>query len=194
MSKFAVALGTLLFVCIACGQKIRRFEVFGGYSYVSVNAVGILSNRQSANGWESSVSGNFNRHFAVEGDVSAYHQTYLVTDFQLPSFPSLNVQFHDYSFMAGPRINFRPIFVHALFGDDHLGGSFTGGSVSENTFAAALGGGVRWPLSPYWAIRGSADYVLTRHSFFGEPSLQQNNFRAAGGLCISSVVVNDRTS
>ena len=92
MSKFAVAaLGTLLFVGIACGQEIRRFEVFGGYSYVSVNTVGILGNRQSANGWEASVSGNFNRHFAVEGDVGAYYQTYLVTDFQLPSFPSLNV-------------------------------------------------------------------------------------------------------
>jgi hypothetical protein len=186
MSKFAVAaLATLLFLGIACGQEFQRFEVFGAYSYVNANTVGTVSNRQSANGWEASVSGNFNRHFAVGGDVSAYYQTYLVSDFQLPSFPSLSVQFHDYSYMVGPRVNFRPVFVHALFGGDHLGGSFAGGSLSDNRFAAAFGGGVQWPLSSHWALRGSADYVLTRHSFFGEPSLRQNNFRAATGLVYS---------
>ena len=76
MSKFAAAiLGTLLFIGIACGQEIPRVEVFGGYSYVNATTVGILNNRQSANGWEASVSGNFNGQFALEGDVSAYYQT-----------------------------------------------------------------------------------------------------------------------
>jgi Outer membrane protein beta-barrel domain len=186
MSKFAAAiLGTLLFVGIACGQEIPRVEVFGGYSYVNATTVGILNNRQSANGWEASVSGNFSKHFAVEGDVSAYYQTYLVTDFQLTSFPSLSVRFHDYSYMVGPRVNFRPVFVHALFGGDHLGGSFAGGSVSDNGFAAAFGGGVQWPFSSHWAIRGSGDYLRMRHGFFGQPSLRQNNFRAAAGIVYS---------
>jgi hypothetical protein len=76
MRNYAVAaLATLLFLGIACGQELRRFEVFGGYSYVNANTVGTMSNRQSANGWEASVSGNFNGQFALEGDVSAYYQT-----------------------------------------------------------------------------------------------------------------------
>jgi hypothetical protein len=33
------------------------------------------------------------------------------------------VDVHDYSYLAGPRVNFRPVFVHALIGGDHLTGS-----------------------------------------------------------------------
>ena len=54
-----------------------RADLFGGYSYVNIDTNGLTS-RQNANGWEASISGNFNRWFAVEGDVSGYYKTYSV--------------------------------------------------------------------------------------------------------------------
>jgi hypothetical protein len=74
--------------------------------------------------------------------------------------------------------------VHALVGADHLTGSALGGSASQDSFAVALGGGVQWDLGGRWAVRGSGDYVLTRHNIFGSQlnNYTQNNFRASVGV------------
>jgi len=159
-------------------QEVPKAEVFGGYSYLNVDTNG-LSSRQSANGWEASVSGNFNKRFAVEGDVSGYYKTF-------PVFLGLvvpgGVSVHDYGFLGGPRINFRPVFFHALLGADRLTGSAVGVSASQNGFAGAFGGGVQWKVGPQWAVRASGDYVLTRHNIFGGPRVTQHNFRASAGV------------
>jgi len=181
------ALTLVLGLAISCpvfAQDAPRVEVFGGYSYLNVDTNG-LSSRQSANGWEASVSGNFNRWFAVEGSVAGYYKTYNV-DLNLISagLGSFIVDVHDYSYMGGPRVNFRPVFVHALIGGDHLTGSALGFSASQDSFAAAFGGGVEWKVAPQWAIRGSGDYVLTRHNIFGSAfqNFTQNNVRASVGV------------
>jgi hypothetical protein len=65
----------LLFCVLASvglGQDFPKAEVYGGYSYVNIDTNGLTS-RQNANGWEAAVSGNFNKWFAVEGDVSGYY-------------------------------------------------------------------------------------------------------------------------
>ena len=166
--KITLALLAMLF----CGsslwcQEVPKAEVFGGYSYVNFDTNGLTS-RQSANGWEASVSGNFNTWFALEGGVSGYYKTYS------------DVNVHDFAFAGGPRINFRPIFVHALIGFDHLSANQDLGS--QNSFAGAFGGGVQWKVAPRWAVRASADYVLTRHNIFGGPAFTQNNYRVSGGI------------
>jgi hypothetical protein len=177
---------TLLLAFVACcpafAQDDPRVQVFGGYSYLNID-VNDLGPRQSANGWEASVSGNVNRWFAVEGSVAGYYKTYNV-DLNLisPGLGSFDVNVHDYSYLAGPRVNFRPVFVHALVGGDHLSASALGFSASQDGFAAAFGGGVEWKVAPQWAIRGSGDYVLTRHNIFGGPAFTQNNFRASVGV------------
>jgi opacity protein-like surface antigen len=174
----------LAFVCCfpAFAQDVPRAEVFGGYSYLNIDTNGI-SSRQSANGWEASVSGNFNHWFAVEGSVAGYYKSY---SFDLASLGlgTVDVDVHDYSYLFGPRVNFRPVFVHALVGGDHLTGSALGFSASQDSFAAAFGGGVEWKVAPQWAIRGSGDYVLTRHNIFGSAlqNFTQNNFRASVGV------------
>jgi Outer membrane protein beta-barrel domain/PDZ domain len=172
-----VVLGLVL--CLACcssafGQEGPRVEVFGGYSYLNVDTNG-LSSRQSANGWEASVNGNFNRIFSIEGSVSGYYKNIL----------GINVR--DYSYVGGPRFNYRTaqatVFAHALIGGDHLSGNYSGFSVgSQDGFAAAFGGGVQWNVAPRWAVRGSADYVLTRHDILAAQSYTQNNFRASVGV------------
>jgi len=89
---------------------------------------------------------------------------------------------HDYGFPGGPRINFRPVFFHALLGVDRLTGSALGFSASQNGFAGAFGGGVQWKVGPHWAVRASGDYVFTCHNIFRGSRVTQHNFRASAGV------------
>jgi len=120
----------LLTSSFAFGQNSRA-DLFGGYSYANIDTNGLTTSRQNANGWESSISGNFNKWFAVEADVAGYYRNYS------------GVSVTDYSYGAGPRFNFKPIFVHALIGGDHLTGSESGISKSQDSLAGAFGGGAQ---------------------------------------------------
>lgn len=167
------ALLLLMFAPLIRAQETPKVDVFAGYSYVNVDTNGLTS-RLNANGWDASVSGNLNHWFAVEGDFGGYYWTYQ------------SVDFHDYSFLGGPRVNFGPAFVHALIGADH--GSALG--FSQDSFAGAFGGGVQIPVAPRWAVRASADYALTRHNIFKLidptlPNYTQNNFRVSAGIVFS---------
>jgi hypothetical protein len=185
---------TLMLCGLVLAQDAPRGEIFGGYSYLNVDyQSGVASSspipRQSANGWEISPSFNVNHWFAVEGDVAGYYKNNVPLIFLLP-----NADLHDYSFTAGPRFNYRAgstnAFVHALVGGDNLHGSISGvGSASQDSITFAIGGGVVWRFRPesHWAVRGSGDYVLTRHNIanalgFSTPALTQNNFRASVGI------------
>src|ERR1700733_4341651 len=117
MRRVCTLLFCLVVPSVAFSQESRA-DLFAGYSYLNIDTNG-LTPRQSANGWEASVSGNFNKWFAVEGDVSGYYKTYSI-DLASLNLSTLDVTVTDYSYAAGPRINLRPIFFHALFGGDHL--------------------------------------------------------------------------
>ena len=183
---------TVIFCSLALAQDAPRGEIFGGYSYLNVDYQGGYSGsvpRQSANGWEVAPAFDISSWFAVEGDVAGYYKN------NVPFFIGYpNADFHDYSFTAGPRFNYRAprytAFVHALVGGDVLHGSISGlGSASQNSIAFATGGGIEWRLgrASHWAVRGSGDYVLTRHNIakalgFPVPTTSQNNFRASVGI------------
>lgn len=153
-----------------------NIDIFGGYSYVNADTSGVplLASRQSANGWEASVSGNVYKWLAAEGDLSGYYKSDLL---------GTGVNASDFAYAGGPRVNLGPVFVHALIGADRLSLSAGGLSLSQTSFASAFGGGVQIPVAPRWAVRASADYVLTHHS--AEPfvaSFTQNNFRVSAGI------------
>jgi membrane-associated protease RseP (regulator of RpoE activity) len=166
---FLLALG---FSTLASAQDSRA-DIFGGYSYLNIDTNGLTSSRQNANGWEASISGNFNKWLAAEADVAGYYKDYS------------GVSVTDYSYGAGPRINFKPVFLHALIGGDHLTGSASGISASQDSLVGAFGGGVQWKVSGPFSIRASADYVFTRHNILGGPSVTQNNVRASVGVVYS---------
>ncbi len=172
-----------LFVSDFSFGQDSRADLFGGYSYLNIDTNG-LSSRQSANGWEASISGNFNKWFAVEAGASGYYKSYSV-NLQNLGLGIVDVKVTDYSYAAGPRINLRPIFIHALFGGDHLTGSALGFSASQDGLAGLAGGGVQWKVSGPWSVRAGADYVFTRHNIFGGPSVTQNNVRASVGIVYS---------
>ena len=182
MRQIRIFLFCLVVSGIAFSQESRA-DLFAGYSYLNIDTNG-LSSRQSANGWEAGVSGNFNKWLAVEGDVSGYYETYSINLSDL-GLGTLDVKVTDYSFAGGPRINLRPIFIHALFGGDHLTGSAFGFSQSQDSFAGLVGGGVQWKVRGPLSVRASADYVFTRHNIFGGPAVTQNNYRAGVGIVYS---------
>jgi hypothetical protein len=154
-------------------QDNPRAEVYGGYSYLNFD-INDLSDRQSVNGWEASVSGNFNKWLAIEGGVSGYYKGYTAFD---PFVGSVHADFTDYFFGAGPRINFRPAFIHGLFGANRLTGSVFNLSASDTSIAGVAGGGVEIPVASHWSVRASGDYFFTRHFDF-----TQNHFRAGAGI------------
>jgi hypothetical protein len=171
MRKIAVVGFCAIVLCSALhAQDFPRIEVSGGYSYLSADT-NDLSDRQSANGWNTAVVGNINRWVGVEGDVSGHYKSYRISlgslgsSLGLPS--SFGVSVRDHTFAAGPRLNFGPAFAHALFGFNNLSASSLGLSGAQNSFTNLLGGGIQWPPRGPWGIRASADYALTRHNVFG---------------------------
>ncbi|MFZ3278022.1 MAG: outer membrane beta-barrel protein [Candidatus Sulfotelmatobacter sp.] len=187
---FVAVLFCLVVSSFAFGQDSRA-DLFGGYSYLNIDTNG-LSSRQNANGWEVAVSGNFNKWFAVEGDGAGYYKSYSANLAELCSC-SASLKVTDYSFAAGPRINLKPVFFHALFGGDHLHANASAtvdgepfrDSPSQDVVAGLVGGGVQWKVSGPWSVRASTDYVFTRHNIFGGSSVTQNNFRAGAGIVYS---------
>jgi len=169
---FSILVLLLAIRAVAAAQDMPRADLFAGYSYLNVDTNG-LSSRQSMNGWESSASVSVWKWLAAEGDVSGYYENDVL---------GLGVNARDYGYVAGPRFNFRPAFVHVLLGVDRLTGSYAGDSASQNSFATAFGGGVQIPIGHHWAVRTSADYVLTHHNIFGGPGVDQNNFRLGVGI------------
>lgn len=160
--------------CALCQDS--RADLFVGYSYLNIDTNGLTS-RQNANGWETSISGNFNKWFAAEAAVSGYYKNYDIL--------GTNVAVQDYSYVAGPRINFGPLFVHALLGGDHLSAGALGKSASQDGLAGAFGGGVQWRFAKQLSFRMSADYALSRHNILGGSSVTQNNVRASVGIVYS---------
>lgn len=161
------------------GNNVPRLEVFGGFSYLNAGT-NALTARQNVLGFEGSVAMHVNRWIAGEANFGGYYKTLTIVN--VGTFP-----FHDYTAMAGPRLNMRKAFFHALVGIDHLSGSTNFYSVavsSNNVLAGAAGGGVQWNIARQLALRTSADYVMSR---FG--GVMQNNFRVSLGVVFEAGTV-----
>lgn len=169
---------------LANAQEYPKGEVFGGYSFLNAdfNKSDTGISRQNFNGWEAGAAFNATEWFAVEGLVAGHYRSLDVGSLFGIGHLGVNISAKDYAFMGGPRINFRPVFVHALFGDNHITGSVAGTSASQDAFAAAFGGGVEKMVSSHWGVRGTGDYVMTRHNFFGPNRVNQSHFRVAVGI------------
>jgi PDZ domain-containing protein/outer membrane protein with beta-barrel domain len=168
-------------LCVA--QDLTRGEVYGGYSYTSASTNGLIPPRQNYNGWETSFSMDLRRWIAAESDVSSYFQNFDLVS--TGSTTAVNLNLRGYDFLVGPRVNFRPVFVHALFGIDRLSATAPSLHATQNKFASAAGGGVEWRFSRSLGLRMSADYLFTHHNLFGGSSALQNNVRASAGLVYS---------
>ncbi len=157
----------LLFTVSASAQDYPKGEIFGGFSVANVQNGGV----EQFYGFETSVTGNFNRNFGITGDFAG----------QFKSILGVNVQLYQY--LIGPRAAVRGDnvtgFVHALFGGLTARASAGGISASENGFAMAFGGGLDVNAGKRVAIRVfHLDYLPNRLAGVWS----KKDFRVAAGV------------
>ena len=180
MRKMLLSLGlVLLLVAVSAAQIVPKGNIFIGYSYMhqGMNAVGPTN----MNGWNGSLEGKVLPFVGLVVDFSGHYGS-------LPPLPCpgggpcLRSDFKLYNVLLGPRVSVsihgvRP-FAHALFGVAHETQS-GGGSVSDNSFSTAVGGGVDFKLAPIIGWRVQADALRT--SLFASSNV---NLRASTGLVL----------
>jgi opacity protein-like surface antigen len=183
---FIVAL-TLALPIISLAQEAPRVEVFGGYSYMRLEDVGIDGLDRDLNGYN--VAGAitiFKKSLAIKADVSGHFGNIAV--------PGISVDQNQTLFLFGPQYSLRKSqriqpFAHALFGFARvkLDADAISGNLSDNGFAFALGGGVDIKaLSSRLSLRlVQADYVRTKLDFLGVgDSNSSNNVRISTGMVV----------
>jgi hypothetical protein len=168
----------LVLSCFAAGQDHfapdhSKADIFGGYQFTHV-ALGSSFNSFNLNGWNTSVSGYFNKYLGVSADFSG-------GSYGGPSGVNGKV----YPYLFGPTARFpkhtkMTPFGHVLFGVAHLKASSLSLSGSDNSFSWAMGGGLDVYVSPRFSVRlAEADWLRTQ---FADST--QSNFRCSGGVVI----------
>jgi hypothetical protein len=177
--------GVVGFACVSLGAAdaqqapalTPQFEVSGTYSYVRANAAN-SGGGYNLNGGSASFTYNFSERFAVVADGGIY---------RFGGLPS-GIDSTMYTYLFGPRYNFRKVsrvtpFAEVLLGGGRLNASSGGISAGENGFSMAIGGGLDWPLRHRFSIRLiEADYLLTRFDRVTGTSATQNDVRISAGL------------
>ena len=168
-------------------------EIFGGYSYLRSSS----ASGYNTNGWEGSLTGNFNRFLGVEVDLSDHYNT--------P--PGLTSYSNGLNFLFGPHFAYRGIprinpFVHFLAGGTRgshqppaplaqqnlptvsgpcpAPGCPVLGPLQQTAFTAGLGGGVDLKASRFlWIRLIQADYL---REYFSHDT--QNDARISFGVVL----------
>jgi hypothetical protein len=154
------------------GQEVPRLDVFGGYSYLRLDAPAFgYADYLNQNGWNIGATGNITRFWGVAVDVSGHYGSHLSV----------------YNFLIGPQYSWRrersKFYGHVLVGkgDDHL--TLQEATRSEFTsvgLAVAAGGGFDWDVTPRFTFRVvQADYLHTHNFANGE-----TNVRVSTGLVV----------
>lgn len=161
----------ILLALPALAQDNYKAEIFGGYQYTRVSPGSGLSG-VNLNGWNASVTGNFNNWLGVTADFSGGYKSVS------------GASAHVHNFLFGPTVSYNKLdhfkpFAHVLFGVSHASGALENvGNASDNAFAMALGGGLDAGITRHVALRlVQADYFMTRFASDG-----QNNARISTGV------------
>jgi opacity protein-like surface antigen len=208
MRKLVWLCGVILLLSVpAMAQDLPKFDVFGGYSYIHASfgsgggSSGSGNITANLNGGSGAVGIYPSKHFGFVADFGGYKLGTLKQ-----GSASLAVSGSIISYLFGPRIRFggdkATPFVQALFGGAHIGDVTCSTSVtgcpstglvvpSANAFAMTLGGGVDIKVSHHLAVRGQAEYLMTRFKTGGGgggtgtgSAATQNNARISVGIVI----------
>lgn len=152
-----IAVGLFLML-LSLPMAAQKAEVFGGYQYAHFDGGG------NFNGWNASLTGNFNDWFGITGDFSGTYDS--------------GAKFHTYTF--GPVISAHtPVvqpFAHALVG----GGTFSGGG-SSTGLVMYYGGGLDAGMRHGLAFRVvQFDWMVLRF----EGVTNKNNVRLSSGIVV----------
>jgi hypothetical protein len=148
-----------------------RYQLYGGYSFLSNSLNGVSGSQQPLNGYE------------VAFAIPPWHNLrYKMNLFQYRG-TNLGAPQHPYFVLAGGQYgrNFgrENAFVEALAGIGNVNANWGANNTIGGTasFSAVLGGGVDTPLSPRFALRVQVDYqyayfkqVASRVALTGVPT------------------------
>ncbi|MBS1809639.1 MAG: outer membrane beta-barrel protein [Acidobacteria bacterium] len=184
---FLLFLFSVCQVVVQAQDDVPPFEIFGGYTYLKTGS----GYDQDLHGWNTSVSGNLTRHFAIKADFAGHYDNYTVRT----AFNNVEVDNSLHTFMFGPQFNMRSSdrvnpFIHAIFGvarditNARQGNARA--TIADTGFAMALGGGVDAKLGEHvsWRVF-QTDYLLTRYrnpQRFPVRKESVHHFRVATGL------------
>jgi hypothetical protein len=164
-----------------------RYQLYGGYSFLSNSLNGVSGSEQPLNGYE------------VAFAIPPWHDLRYKMNFFQYRGTNLSAAEHPYFVMAGGQYgrNFRReyAFVEALAGIGNVNATWgANGTIGDTaSFSAVLGGGVDTPLSPRFALRVQGDYqyayfkqVASRVPLSGVPTyvpgLPTNFARISAGM------------
>jgi hypothetical protein len=147
--RVLVPLG-LFFLFSISAKAQNPMDFFGGYSYEGLGRLPQAIPARNLSGIKVAVQYNFKDWLGVQGEVDGHFGS------QLPA-RELNILVGPQIFL--PRHIFSP-FYHVLVGYGH---AYTNG-IWDNSFAAAIGGGVDWQVAPRvtWRVI-EGDDVITRY-------------------------------
>lgn len=145
----AVFLAFLSLAASATAQ-LPKGDLFLGFSRTGNDT--FYPNVGGLNGWEASGYLKIRKPFlGVEADVSHYG---LGADSAVPRTTT---------FLAGPRVTVGfagiHVFAHGLVGGEHSANSGGPVAVSQGGLAYALGGGLDFPIAPFFAWRIQGDRI-----------------------------------
>jgi hypothetical protein len=192
MRKFVTVGFILLFLCVGLGaQTDSNGNIAFGFSYAraSLSPTGVLPpsiGSSNLTGWFTSAEYKPLHWLGAVADFGGnYGSEHIVPTCEvIPVCPSpFNANVNVHTFLVGPRASASvgkvTPFAQALFGGAYTGATGTNFSLSDTSFAAALGGGADFRVTKTISWRVQGDYLQTR--FF---NTSQNNFRFSTGLAV----------
>ncbi len=180
-----VPIAFLILTAALASAQLPKGNLFVGYSYSSFDNNN--GGRSNLNGWNGSLEGSVLPFIGIVVDVSGHYGTQPATTIACTAVIGgtcpTSLDSRVYNYLVGPRVSvsvhgIRP-FAHVLFGGAHTNESTRGLTLTDTSFANAIGGGVDVRLAPFLGWRVQGDLLQTR--FF---SHTQQNARISTGLVL----------
>jgi opacity protein-like surface antigen len=187
MKLHTIILGAIVTSGIALyAQEVTtpRIETGLTYSFTRVNPGGNLSS-YTANGGSGFVEYNLNHVVGLVGDLGSNY---------IGNVKGISIDNTTFTYLFGPRFNWRTsrytFYAQTLVGGARFSNAYDPAApspvlgISENTFAAAIGGGVDYRLTDHLAIKPiQLEYVMTQlPSEYANVNQVQNNLRYSAGM------------
>jgi hypothetical protein len=179
-----IALLCLSSALYAQSEARVRYQVFGGYSFLSNSLDGVTGSHKPLNGWDGAVAFPSWHNLRFKIDVAAYRGT------------NLGAPQHPYFILGGGQYTWRigreSVFVEGLAGTGGANQTWAANGAQGQTasFASLAGGGLDTPLTRRIALRLEGGYqysyfVLEQHLTlipYQIPGLPNNFGRISSGL------------
>ena len=179
-----IALLCLSSALYAQSEAHARYQISGGYDFLSNSFNGVPGSRQPLNGWDAAAAIPFWHGLRFKADLSVYRGT------------NLGAKQDAFFIMAGWQYNWRfrreSLFVEGLAGTGGANQTWAANGAQGQTasFASLAGGGLDTPLTRRIALRLEGGYqysyfVLEQHLTlipYQIPGLPNNFGRISSGL------------